>query len=402
MQRLLHALALLCALLAVADEAITDAQWAEMKRQAKERRRLVIYDNDSDDATCFPKGRPVTPENYLALRTSFLHNYPEDTVFCNVIYGCIDQVPYDSKVGRLADFTWEAWNPDTQSVNIIPELVRQGTGVIEEQLKYARAHGIEFFAGIRANDVHDAIDKPERPVPFFSKWKRENPQLLLGKGLTWADWSALDFAHQEVRDKFVAILSEIAERYPVDGLYIDLQRTCRFFKSTGRGEMPSRAEVEMLSDVFRRVHRAAEHFGRQRGRPILLAVRGLDSIGYSLGVGFDWEGLMKEGVIDLFIAGGTIHLEPWANSVALCHKYGVKCYASIDEPLSGYPAPRLHRQQPPSYFARIAAAGGELVMPGTRKDWRDSVDAVREGRLSREQLEINATRVYRMALKLVK
>ena len=357
MKRLFTAIALLGALLAAAEEPLTDAIWAQMKREAKERQRLVIYDNDSDDATCFPKGRPVTPENYLALRTSFLHKYPVDTIVCTVTYGAFDQVAFESrKGGVLADFSWEAWNPETQVVNIIPELVRQGTGVLEEQIKYARAHGIEFFAGIRVNDVHDVIDKPERPVPFFSKWKRDNPQLLLGRGLPWADWSALDFAHQEVRDKFVAVLTEIAERYPVDGLSIDLQRTCRFFKSAGRGEMPSAAEVEMLSEMFRRLRQNTERIGRKRGRPVLLAVRGLDSIGYSLGVGFDWEGLMKEGVIDIFIAGGTIHLEPWAKSVALCHKYGVKCYASIDDPLCGFTAPRLYRTAPPSYFARIAAA----------------------------------------------
>ena len=59
------------------------------------------------------------------------------------------------------------------------------------------------------------------------------------------------------------------------------------------------------------------------------------------------------------------------------------------EPLSPAPQPW-----------RIAMAGGEVVMPGTRKDWRDIVDAVRAGRLTREQLEINASGVYRAARRL--
>ena len=51
---------------------------------------------------------------------------------------------------------------------------------------------------------------------------------------------------------------------------------------------------------------------------------------------------------------------------------------------------------------RVAAAGGDLFMPGTEKDYKEVLEALRDETLSREQLEINATRVYRMAERLVK
>ena len=51
---------------------------------------------------------------------------------------------------------------------------------------------------------------------------------------------------------------------------------------------------------------------------------------------------------------------------------------------------------------KVAAAGGDLFMPGCSKDYQEVLDALKDGTLSREQLEINATRVYRMAKKLVK
>ena len=192
--------AALAATLSLSAAELTDAEWAELKRQAKERPRLAIYDNDSDDALCFPKAQlPATPEKYLALRTSFLHKYPIDTIVCNATYGCFEQLVFKSDAGTLADFDWRDWNPETTVVNIVPELIRQGTGVMEEQLKYARAHNIEFFAGIRINDVHDVIDTPEKPLPFFSKWKRENPQLLMNperKSLPWGEWSAVEFGHK--------------------------------------------------------------------------------------------------------------------------------------------------------------------------------------------------------------
>ena len=56
-----------------------------------------------------------------------------------------------------------------------------------------------------------------------------------------------------------------------------------------------------------------------------------------------------------------------------------------------YPAPRA---------SEIAAAGGNLVMPGGKGDWKDILAAVREGRLSRERLEINAAKVVETAQKL--
>ena len=48
----------------------------------------------------------------------------------------------------------------------------------------------------------------------------------------------------------------------------------------------------------------------------------------------------------------------------------------------------------------VAAAGGDLFMPGSLADFKEMRAALADGRLSRRQLEINATRVYRLAKKL--
>ncbi|MBO6157767.1 MAG: glycoside hydrolase family 3 C-terminal domain-containing protein [Firmicutes bacterium] len=50
--------------------------------------------------------------------------------------------------------------------------------------------------------------------------------------------------------------------------------------------------------------------------------------------------------------------------------------------------------------SKVAAAGGDLFMPGGPKDYKQMVEDLKKGELSRKQLEINATRVYRMAKKL--
>lgn len=56
----------------------------------------------------------------------------------------------------------------------------------------------------------------------------------------------------------------------------------------------------------------------------------------------------------------------------------------------------------PPCASKIAAAGGDLAMPGEKVDYKDILKALKEGSLSRKQLEINATRVLHMSRKLAK
>ena len=56
-----------------------------------------------------------------------------------------------------------------------------------------------------------------------------------------------------------------------------------------------------------------------------------------------------------------------------------------------YPAPAA---------AEIAAAGGDLVMPGGKSDCDNILEGLSSGKLTREQLQINATRILHMAKKL--
>lgn len=54
----------------------------------------------------------------------------------------------------------------------------------------------------------------------------------------------------------------------------------------------------------------------------------------------------------------------------------------------------------PPHAGKVAAAGGDLFMPGSRQDYTQVLEALKTGDLTRRQLEINASRVYRMAKRL--
>ena len=65
--------------------------------------------------------------------------------------------------------------------------------------------------------------------------------------------------------------------------------------------------------------------------------------------------------------------------------------AALNSGKKKYPAPNA---------ARITAAGGDLVMPGGPGDLKAMLEGLKNGIVSRRQLMINATRVYRLAKKL--
>jgi beta-glucosidase len=49
---------------------------------------------------------------------------------------------------------------------------------------------------------------------------------------------------------------------------------------------------------------------------------------------------------------------------------------------------------------KVAAAGGDIFMPGCKADFRNMMKGLADGTLTREQLRINATRIRRMAKEL--
>ena len=54
----------------------------------------------------------------------------------------------------------------------------------------------------------------------------------------------------------------------------------------------------------------------------------------------------------------------------------------------------------PPVSTNIANAGGDVMMPGSENDYNTLLEALKSGSITREQLEINATHVYRMAKEL--
>ncbi len=339
----------------------TDTQWEELREEVKNRQRRVIYDNDGDDAAAFPLGRTRSIENILALRTSFLKDYPVDTITYSVTRSGFDHLVTRTSVGELAYAGEATYQNLTQWLH-----EEMNTDALQLQIDYANEHDTEIFVGLRMNDIHDVTHRPETPSPFYSPYKSAHPEFLT----SWMDaearqdlnsqmfgaWSSYDYTHQEIRDRFFDIVDELLTDYQVDGIFFDFNRDGILFKSAALGQEVTDTERGYMTALFEDIRARAEAVGRQRGRPILIAVKVPDSVSYCRETGIDLEEWLDEELVDLVIGG--LHIDPWEDMAAFCHARGAKYYASVEPDLiyTGKVPAVVERNNSAGHLANASAA----------------------------------------------
>lgn len=347
---------LLCiALLCLAAEAFAQAAAPEafirQRHELAHRQRRIILNDDGNEVIYYPKDLPVTAENLLARRTSPLIGSQVDTLFYCPISAGFSYFTHDTKVGTVLE------HPIFGSNNIARTLIDQGTDALRMVVDFGHAHNIEVFFSMRMNDTHDAAHTPENPYPLFPPLKAQHPEWLIGtrdNRPPYAQWSAVDYARPEIRDLAFRFFEEVCRNYDVDGVEMDFFRHMHYFKSVAYGGTASTAELDMMTDLLRRIRTMADEEGRKRGRPILISVRVPDSVEYSKAVGLDIERWLAEGLVDLLVGTCYFQLNPWEYLVKLGHKYGVPVYPSLSDSRVRADGPPYPRGAIESYRARAA------------------------------------------------
>ena len=80
-------------------------------------------------------------------------------------------------------------------------------------------------------------------------------------------------------------------------------------------------------------------------------------------------------------------------------EFGYRGLVMTDWTINGYSSDK-DSLYPVANPVGVANAGGDLFMPGGKKDYDVLMQALQEEKVSRQQLEINGTRVVRMAKEL--
>jgi len=356
----------------------------QARREAARRQRRMIFNNDGDDVIYTKK--PPTAEALLALRTTPLVGSQVDSIFYSNSM-CFGHALHQSRVMEPFLSTEYIFKD-----NGLPQLLQRGIDPIRVMVDFGRRHGMEVFWDLRMNDTHDAGLDGYGPY-LVPKLKRDHPEYLVGTGQKppkYGTWSSVNFAVPEVRDLAYRFVEEVCQKFDVDGVELDFFRHACFFKSVAEGGRASREELDMMTDLLRRIRQMTEREGLRRGRPILIAIRVPDSVEYCRGIGLDLEKWLAEGLTDLLIGTCYFQCNPWEYLVELGHRHGVPVYPCLSESrVLG--ETRFSRRSIESYRARAArawAAGADGIYLFNYFDprgavWRELGDAVALQRLDK-------------------
>jgi len=342
------------------------AQLRSQRRELAHQPRRIVFNNDGCDALYYPHDAEFKVQTFLDARTTALAGTQVDAIsYCTISSG-FGQFTHHTKAGAVLTRQSADYGIQPTKRNITEELIAAGTDSLRAVLEYGHAHGMEVWWSMRMNDTHDAAHRPDKPYLLYPELKVQHPEWLIGewdKRTPHGRWSSVDYAVPEIRDLALSYLTEVAENYDVDALELDYFRHLTYFRSVANGGVASDEERAMLTDFMRQVRAMTEAVGLKRGRPLLVAIRVPDSVGFCRDMGFDLETWLADGLVDALITTCYFRLNPWSYSVDLGHKYGVVVYPCLsDSRMQG--ETRFRRSSIESYRARAAnawAAGADGI-----------------------------------------
>ena len=308
-----------------------------LRHEAAWRRRRLILNNDGNDASVTYAPPRGARETLLEQRTAALlvDSHVDSIFYCTGIFNLYTHrsaeiEPLDSLEGTDG--------------SLVTALRAEDADPLSVMLDAARTSGRELFWSMRMNDTHDAFESH-----LWSRWKREHPEYLLGKRedvmsedgqIDWSRvkrnvpygsgrWSTLNYELAPVRDKALRILRDVCERYDIDGIELDFFRHPVYFGPQLAGGTVTEEQRDILTGFIRQCRTMTEEIGMRRGRPLLIAVRVPDSMGYARAVGLDVPRWLTEHAVDIVVGGGFFRLEPWESLARLGREYDVPVYACL-------------------------------------------------------------------------
>ncbi len=209
-------------------------------------------------------------------------------------------------------------------------LEKEGTDLIAASLSRAKKNGMEAFITYRMNDLHFNDTTTRCPIVYTDFWHGHPEYWLNDTTPGWNAGNALDFAHQDVRDRKLAIISEQLEKYAmIDGFDLDFMRFIVYFKQDeGRKNAP------LMTRLVKDIRAKVDEVSARRGRKILLSARVPPTMEACLDKGLDVKEWVRLGLLD-FVSIGIHWTGDPSLPVARFRKElandSIPLYASIDD-----------------------------------------------------------------------
>ena len=239
---------------------------------------------------------------------------------------------YETEIGERIGDGYE--NPD-ESTKLraanLQSLIDECGGPVTGLSKLCHEAGIKFFPSLRMNE-HYEIDVNSQT---YGRFRRERPDLLIGrpgekleKGtLEHGIRTGMDFAFPEVRNHRLSIITELVEKFDVDGVELDWFRHPAFFRIEEAYD-----NRHLATDLIKKVKDKINHVIESTGRDVKLAVRVPPTLYDSARIGLDVEEWMKKELVDIVIAGGGFipYSTPIDEFVAIAKNTGIKVLGCIE------------------------------------------------------------------------
>lgn len=283
---------------ATAGEVI-QSEITRARKEAARRQRRIIFNDDGGDL--FDEASS-TPEGFLGVRLKRLADTHVDTISWSVTKG--DAPNYDSKIQPIFGEAHAQPAPYMYDMmSNLKSLIETGHCPLGLVVNFAHEHGMEVFASLRMNDVHDSFWHG-----WVTRWKKQHPQFLVNKTGMLDERklyiTSQDFSHAEVRQRKFEIIEEVCDQYDIDGVELDYIRHPVLFGRSLRGLAVNDSEVAIMTRFMRRTRKRMDEIAARRGRPLLLAARVPDSFELARNIGLDLNRWVQEGLVDLLIPGG--------------------------------------------------------------------------------------------------
>jgi hypothetical protein len=267
------------------------------------------------------------------------------------------------KDGQFEDMYFKRVAGNVRSLNergIDPMLVWQ---------RQSHGHDFLFIPSLRMNDIHK--DYVDRWPSLRSNWERARTHLLIGDAIpAWYTapykytWS-MDYAHAEVRQRKLDIITEICTRYDVDGFEMDFLRHTFYFR---RGEEAEGAQ--QMNDFVESVRKRLNEIGEEKGKQLRLLVRVPPQLAECRQIGLDVSTWIRNNWVDMVIAMAPGYLDMDADVASFVQlAKGTKCVVAggLEYYVRGYKKPDQKG---------ITWASIEMLRAGAASIWAQGASSV--------------------------
>lgn len=291
----------------------------------------------TDDAWIMSEKPPVTPETIRQKMIRPLEGMPA-ALWWSV--GDHEVYHHETQIGEIMGDGYDLSELEEHSrrkAQNVRSLMETAEGPVTVIASLCREAGIEFIPRVRMNSHYAYFMPPyaKSHTPEYGKFRQEHPDLLIGrpdedipKGtIDWDIRTGKDYAYPAVREYMYSIITELFERFDVDGVEMDFNRHPAMFRREEAYQ-----NRYLMTDLVSRVRTRLNEVGAERGRSLKLAVRVPPTLADSARIGLDVPRWIADGLVDVVAAGvGWIPFEmPIAEFVEAARGTNTRVYGCLE------------------------------------------------------------------------